>query len=218
MQQAVSVISVPLTVATHKRLKTVVRLVGATIAHVARDAVIDKIETLEQKHKKHESEKTASTRTLRKLGESPLGPSIPKTPDDNTVEDDPIETSAAATQYPVPLAPPDPADELLADVYAHHAQRVFDVLTDPAEKRIRIEEAVTALRDEFPIIAPPDEEIRNKLQDVLQRLRLAARAAGQSQSMPSPYKMPLPPLPVLPPTTRQFQNRTIEPLKPYHAR
>jgi hypothetical protein len=168
------------------------------MAHTIRDAIIEKTEILEKKFREEQDIKKIPIRVLPRLGQSPLGPSAPKPIDDNDDNNEDIVESqiAAQTVVAAPAAPADP----LADVYEHHAQRVFEALADPIEKRVRIEEALAAIQEEYPIIAPLDDVIRTKLQDVVQRLRAASRAATAKAAAypPSPYAT-YPTYPVVPP-------------------
>ena len=182
--QGAAVISVPIPPHVHRRLKSVARRIGSTLAHVCREAVVDKTDALEKKYPdpKQKQRDEPGSRTVSALGQSPLGPSPAKAPGD---VDEPVtpEPVVVAT----PAAPPDP----LADIYLHHAQRLVECIEDITERRVRLEEALSAIRAECWLIEPEEDEMRRKLQDVVQRLRSEQRARGETPKPMTPSLEPL---------------------------
>lgn len=169
--QGAAVIAVPLTPTAHRRWRTVAKHLGATMAHTARDAVLEKLEFYEKKFKHEKADRVP--RRLASLGESPLGPSQASAPDNGAEEHAPSDPGTVAYRS---LPETDP----LADLYAHHAQLIAKHIDDVTERRLLVEEAVSVIKSECIILEPPEEEIRKKLQDAVLRIRAQQRARGET--------------------------------------
>ena len=176
------VVAIPVPPIIHRRFKLAAKRLGDSMAHAARDAILEKLDQLEKKiaeDGKSSPKERAARHTLGGVGSSTLGPTTPSTPVDSDIAE------AEAKQPIATDREPETDDELLADLYGEHALRLFPVLGSDhvIERRIRLTEAVAAIRDAFPFVAPTDEQIVKTLQTHVLRLRAKQR---DGEEIPKP--------------------------------
>ncbi len=128
-------------------------------AHVA---LIEARDRAEEQLRRAEREGKRGLHRLRRLGESPLAPTALRpidAPPEREVEDDPA-----------------------APIYAQHAALVLAALDGKSlEKRLRVQEAVAAVKRMNPLTHPSDREILARLEREVHRLRGEVPAVVQAK-------------------------------------
>lgn len=145
---------------------------------IARDSLDERVEQLEAKERAEEERRRqekeaqrAGRRGLRRIGErvssSTLAPvSTPSSIDEATTEvaADPVES-----------------------FYREQAKRILDVIdSDPREGRLRANEAVAAIKKQFPLTHPGEQEIVKRLERVVVELRAEAPASAPATDAITP--------------------------------
>lgn len=144
------------------RLRRVSRRLRLSASHIARDALTEKAEYYEAKERadKERRRRDPNERGIRGLNErQPLDRPIAKTNTDG----DPLHA-----------------------LYMTHAKRLFEVIDDPAavqEKRIRLNDAITAIKRQCPLTYPSDGEIMAYLERLIVEMRVEA---DEEQSASTP--------------------------------
>ena len=151
----------------HARMKAVCRRERTAMTQLARTAIADRVEYLEAKHRA-EDERAAAEREARRLGRkgfrrisnNPMGPG----------ELDEPRPGVAVEAEELPL------------VYAQQAARIFDGLAtgSPNEARLRLAEAIAAVRRYLPLTHPPDAKIAAILEGLVVRRREEAQKSEEA--------------------------------------
>jgi len=146
-----------------ERLWRVARAYGTSATAIVRTAITERVEYLEAKlvaeeeRHRREVEDRREFRMGKKLkGLEPLGR--------------PVSKNSKADEKPAAL----PNDERLTALYAEHAKRIFEVLHDPVEKRLRTREALAAIRKRAPLTHPDEATMLVALEELITRLRVDA--------------------------------------------
>ena len=142
----------------HRRAKFAAKRLRVPLATLARDGLSLRLAEIEKKFRLEEELENANKQakgrtlgTLGGLGESRLAPSPLKPYGEQKTET--LE------------------DTRLDIIYRHHAALVNAALANPIEKRLRIAEALVAVRNETPITEPPASEILATLEHHVLALR-----------------------------------------------
>ncbi|KKW46600.1 MAG: hypothetical protein UY96_C0003G0103 [Parcubacteria group bacterium GW2011_GWB1_56_8] len=155
MKQGTVLISLRIAADLLSRTKAIGRQLDMSTKDIVQLGLYDKVDFYEAKLRAQAEQKRAdraqrrTLRTLGELGESPLAPSAPiapSSPNDNKVA---IETD--------PMTP----------LYEAHAKKIAEHLEDPIEKRLCIEEALTAIKKAAPLTHPSDKEILTRLEVIV---------------------------------------------------
>ena len=155
MESAHVVLAIQLAPQAHRRVKNAAHRIRTPMTHIARDAIMSRVETLEAKFRQEDEEKRLGKYEKRRaFGVSSLAPDRPNTPDEFEVEKKETEETAQ-----------------LDSLYHKHAQRILEVLSTPDERRIRIAEAIAEVQSETPITEPSEDEIKKRLETEVLALR-----------------------------------------------
>ena len=135
-----------------RRIHLAARYNGSSISAFIREAVTTRLEMSEARQRQEREEKKAKERpnTFRTIGESKLAPAA-LTPLSDALSE--------------PIAPA--ADVLPKDLYREHAKRIAAALDRPREMRLRLDEAVVAIKKQWPLTHPSDEEIVERLEKLV---------------------------------------------------
>lgn len=170
---------VDLPISLHERAFAVGKRIRSTVSSLIRDSLSEKIEYLEAKHRADEDravrEKEAkqlaqqNRRSLKSLDEKRLADAASLFPRALPKFGEPAEDEVAVE---------DPTEAL----YQKHAARIVEVVDDasPTEKRMRIAEAVHAIKYAAPLTGPGEAEIVKRLQAIVVSLRDKKPAPAQS--------------------------------------
>lgn len=145
-----------------ERVRRISKRTRLSASHIARDGLTERVEYYEAKERadKERRRRDPNERGLRGLDErQPLDRRTAKSAD----TDNPIHS-----------------------LYLTHARRLFEVIDDPNavhEKRIRLNDAITAIKRQCPLTYPSDGEIMAYLERLIVELRVEA-ADGEEQPEP----------------------------------
>lgn len=138
--------------ALRRRMQTITDRYRVSASQLSREAITERIEYFEKKMRIEDALKTEKKALkLRKLSNGPLAPS---------------EKEEIVTEKEV-----EEANDRLSRVYHIQAQRIIAAAT-PYERRLRIAEAASTIRREFPLTCPrEDQEILTILETYVKKLR-----------------------------------------------
>lgn len=78
-----------------------------------------------------------------------------------------------------PISPPPTIDNQLSSLFEHHAQRIVEALEaehpDPREVRLRRDEALAAIRRQFPLTHPSEQEMLATLERLIRSFQKKQR-------------------------------------------
>jgi len=144
----VVVINIALPADLRNRVRSIAKKKRTTTAQIVRDALAEKVEYLEAKERaeddRRRKERTERAQGPRGIGRSALAPLPPR-----------VEAREAA-----PTADIHPDEQAL---YETHAARVFEAFDQPLEKRMRVREAIAAVKRQSPLTHPGDDAILARL-------------------------------------------------------
>lgn len=153
-------LTVLLPIVLYQRVKsTAKQTIHRSITQFVKTALLEKVEFYETKLRAEEEQRKADKkartlkdrvdRTERGFGTSDLAPKPV------------LSSSVSETQN----------QEREVETYRFHAQRIFEALNNPLEKRVRITEAVSAIKQREPLLHPSDQAILTRLQSIIIAIR-----------------------------------------------
>ena len=146
----------------HRRTKFAAKKLQVPVAAIARDGLYLKLAEIDKKLRLEEELENADKQIKKHRGLGSLGGI-----GDSKLAPTPLK-SYGEQQEAKKDADSDPRLEI---IYRHHAALVHAALANPIEKRLRIAEALVAVRDETPITEPPESEILATLEHHVMALR-----------------------------------------------
>lgn len=163
-----AVLSITLPVDLRKRAHVIAKSKRTSTAQLIRDALSEKLDAIEAKQReddaraRREKDERRSDRRLRSLEER-------------------VSSNSLAPAAPAPLdearsISPGSSDDVL---YDEHAKKIFETLAanNHLEKRVRISEAINAVKNKYPLTHPRDEEIMVRLEQRILKLQADQPAA-----------------------------------------
>ncbi len=164
MKDGISSLTIQIPSSIRERARKVAKRLHTSTTHLVCMALEEKFEAVEKKwrdsealireEKRAELEARKERRQLRRMGDAPVSQLTPVSAP-TTTEDE----------------PPEQKDTALDKIYEHHAKRIFEVLSSPVEKRLRVGEALSAVRRERPLTYPSDKEVLTTIEQIIIQLR-----------------------------------------------
>lgn len=168
--------SVEIPMHLHDRACAVKRRLRMPLVQIIREALDARVEQYETKFRiederaRMERDTKRGGRRLRALGEDPrpLAPAAP-TPLEERLAARELRDDADGEES----APVAPTEDALDALYAEHGARIAEVVDQPlpTEKRVRIAEALTAIKRYSPLTHPADTVILARLERVVVEVR-----------------------------------------------
>ena len=141
----------------HRRAKAITQRFQTSLAYLIRHSLTEKIDAVEEKLRNDEKlrrQDISDARRMRGIGERPINK--------------PAKLPKVMYRPPTPKPKDAPVTE---QIYLKHAAEILENLDSPTEKRIRVVQAISDVKKQFPLTHPSDDQILLNLEKAIVEIR-----------------------------------------------